>query len=104
MKKHFAPLLPYLLALAAVYYLFPLTIRFLGPFVLMLAATPLLCLLCGFFCGRRLGYRPLLSAVALPLFLPALPLFYNLSTWVYAPVFAAFVLLGTLLGSLCRGR
>lgn len=105
MRTRLRELLPYLLMLAADFYLLPLLIRDTGTaMVLTLCAMPVAAFAAGVACGVRQGFRPLLAAAAAVLFLPTLPLYYNLSAWVYAPVYGAVVLLGCGLGRGFYGR
>lgn len=103
MKHRLLSLWPYLLALVFLYYVFPLSMGALGPFLPLLVFMPALCLVCGFVCGLRQGFRPLLPAAAVLLFLPTLFLYYNTSAWVYAPAFGLLCLAGVLLGGHHKG-
>ena len=99
MKSKLLSLLPYVLALCMDFYLLPLLMRDTGgAMFLMLCVMPLAAFLVGVACGVRRGFRLALPAAALVLFLPALPLYYNYTAWVYAPVYALIVLAGNGLG------
>lgn len=105
MRKDLRGLLPYLLALAADFYLLPLLIRDTGTaMLLMLCVIPFAAFADGVLCGVRRGIRPLLPAAALVLFLPTVPLYYNFTAWVYGPVYGVVVLLGCCLGRVFYGR
>lgn len=83
MRSKLLPLLPYVLALCVDFYLLPLLMRDTGAAMfLMLCVMPLAAFLTGAACGVRRGFRLLLPAAALVLFLPTLPLYYNYTAWV----------------------
>lgn len=89
-------------ALLAIFYLLPLLIRDTGSAMLvLLCLMPLLCLLVSFLAGRMGIFHWLWAPGAMLAFLPSLPLYYNSSAWVYAPVYGLLVLLG---GGMARGR
>ena len=105
MRSKLLPLLPYVLALCVDFYLLPLLMRDTGAAMfLMLCVMPLAPVLTGVVCGVRRGFRLLLPAAALVLFLPTLPLYYNYTAWVYAPAYAVIVLLGMALGRAFCGK
>ena len=105
MKSKLLSLLPYVLALCVDFYLLPLLMRDTGgAMFLMLCVMPLAAFLVGVACGVRRGFRLALPAAALVLFLPALPLYYNYTAWVYAPAYAVIVLLGMALGRVFYGK
>ena len=54
--------------------------------------------------GLCRGFSLWLALLALLLFLPAIPLYYNYTAWVYAPAYAAILLAGLGLGRLFHGR
>ena len=86
MKQKLTALLPYALLLCADFYLLPLLIRDTGSaMLLLLAAMPL-------------------AAFLLAVLLPSLPLFYNISAWVYGVFYALVVLAGTGVGRLFQGK
>ena len=105
MKQKLTALLPCALLLCADFYLLPLLIRDTGSaMLLLLAAMPLAAFLLAVHWGLRQGFCPLLSMAALALFLPSLPLFYNISAWVYGVFYALVVLAGTGVGRLFQGK
>lgn len=53
--------------------------------------------------GMRRGFSPLLPAAAFLLFLPTVPLHYNVSAWGCAVVYAVVVLAGNGVGRLFYG-
>ena len=63
---------------------------------------PLAALGCGAVCGARHGVAPLLVLTTALLFAPSRGLFYDLSAWVYLPVYAGLTALGNGLGALLR--
>lgn len=105
MKKQILALLPWLLALAADFYLLPALIRDTGTAMLvMLVGMPLLAFLIALACGLREGFRIPLPLLAGVLFLPSVPLYYNGSAWVYGIIYAIVVLAGMGLGRLFYRR
>lgn len=92
------------LALIA-FYLIPFLIVDTGSgMFFLLAVIPLLCFFAGLAYGIRDGFRWYFALLAALLFLPAIPLHFNSSALVYAPVFGALCLLGNFVGSLLRGK
>ena len=105
MKSKLVPWIPYLLALAADFYLLPLLARDTGSaMLLMLCAMPLAAFFTAVVFGVRRGFHLALPAAALVLFLPSVFLYYNSSAWIYAPVYAAAVLAGNGLGRIFYGK
>lgn len=105
MKKKLRELPPYIAALVVNFYLLPLLMRDTGgAMFVMLCLMPLAALITGVICGVRRGFCPLLPAAAAVLFFPTLFLYYNLTAWVYAPVYAVIVLAGNGLGRAFYGR
>lgn len=105
MKRKLQALLPYAAALAADFYLLPLLAKDTGgAMVLMLCVMPVIALITGILYGVRRGFSPLPAAAALVLFVPAIPLYYNATAWVYAPAYGVIALLGTLLGRTFYGK
>lgn len=100
MKKKLAALIPYALVLAAEFYLLPLLIRDTGTAILlMLCVMPLAALVCGVICGVRQGFGILLPLVAMVLFAPTIFIYYNVTAWVYIPVYGVVVLAGIGVGN-----
>ena len=105
MKQELRALAPYLAALGADFYLLPLLGRNTGAaMLLMLCVMPFLAFLTGVVHGLCRGFSLWLALLALLLFLPAIPLYYNYTAWVYAPAYAASLLAGLGLGWLFHGR
>ena len=95
MRHTLRPLLPYLIMLAADFYLLPLLIRDTGAaMVLMLCVIPVLAFAVGAAYGVRRGFCPALAVAAALLFLPTVSLFYNETALVYAAVYGLLVLAG----------
>ena len=89
MKEKLTALLPYAAVLAVDFYLLPFLIRDTGSaMVLMLSIMPGI----AFFCA--------VAIAAVLLFLPTIPLHYNTTAWIYAPVYGLIVLAGNGLGRL----
>lgn len=98
-KKKLAALLPYTLVLAGEFYLLPLLMRGTGmAMLLMLCVMPLTTLICGGICGVRQGFGILLPLVVMALFAPTVFIYYNVTAWVYIPVYGAIVLAGLGVG------
>ena len=105
MKKKLGPLWPYIAMMTTIFYLLPLLGRNTGAaMLLMLCVMPFLAFLTGVVHGLCRGFSLWLALLALLLFLPAIPLYYNYTAWVYAPVYAAILLAGLGLGRLFHGR
>lgn len=101
MKKKLVSATPYLIALAADFYLLPFLARNTGSaMLLMLCVMPLAAFITALVCGLRGGFSILLPAAALILFAPTVPVHYNSSAWSYCIVYAAIVLAGNAAGSL----
>ncbi|MCI8419768.1 MAG: hypothetical protein HFF79_04575 [Oscillospiraceae bacterium] len=99
MKKNFTAMLPYLLVLAADFYLLPLLMRDTGgAMVMMLCVMPVIAFVCGIIHGVCEGFCVLLPLAALVLFVPTVFIHYNATAWVYAPVYAGIVLAGMGVG------
>ena len=105
MKKKRVTLLPYLLVLTADFYLLPLLMRDTGgAMVMMLCVMPAVALICGMIHGMRDGFCVFLPLAALVLFIPTVFIHYNATAWIYAPIYAAVVLLGMGVGRIFYGK
>lgn len=105
LKENLRGLAPYLLALGLDFYLLPIWAQNTGTMLmLLLCVIPFIAFATGVICGARRGFRPLLPAAALLLFMPTLFIYYNSSAWVYAPAYALIVLAGNALGRLFYGK
>ena len=99
MKNKLTALLPYAIALAAEFYLLPLLMKDTGTsMLLMLCVMPLTALACGVICGVRQGFGILLPLVAMVLFAPTVFIYYNVTAWVYIPVYGVIVFAGLGVG------
>lgn len=97
-KKRFA-LIPYVIALAATFYLLPLIVHGSGSAMLMmLFVMPLLTFICAVIYGIRQGFDVLLPIIAAILFAPTIFIFYNTSAWIYVIMYAAVALAGNGIG------
>ena len=95
---------PVLAGFALAYYGLPLLGRDTGSYmVLLLALIPLLTFLSALYDGIRWGFRPPVPLLAAGLFAPTVFLYYNLSAWVYIPIYGVAALLGSLLGGALHG-
>lgn len=105
MKNKITALLPYLLVLAADFYLLPLLMRDTGAAMfLMLCVMPVIALASGVIYGVRSGFCVLLPIAAALLFLPTVWIHYNATAWVYAPAYGVVVLIGMGLGRIFYGK
>ena len=105
MKERLTALLPYAAVLAADLYLLPFLIRDTGSaMVLMLSVMPFTAFFCAVAYGVRHGFGPWLAVIAVLLFLPTVPLYYNSTAWVYGPAYGLIVLMGNGLGRLFYRR
>lgn len=87
-------------AILAIFYLLPLLVRDTGSaMVVLLCLMPLLCFAAAWLAGRWGVFHWLWALAAALAFLPALPLYYNGSAWVYAPAYGLIVLLGGVVGA-----
>ncbi len=99
MKTNLKSLLPYMVILGLDFYLLPLLARDTGSaMLLMLCIMPLAALISALVCGMRIGFSLILPAAALLLFIPTIFIYYNSSAWIYGPVYAVVVLIGTGIG------
>ena len=105
MKQKLTKAAPYLLLFAANFYLLPLLMQNTGTAMLLtLCVMPLLTFCTALFYGARQGFHPLLPAAALLLFLPTLPLYYNVTAWPHAIIHAILALAGMSTGRLFHGK
>lgn len=105
MKRKLTSLLPYVIVLAADFYLLPLLMRDTGAaMLLILCIMPLVAFVTAVMYGLLRGFSLILPAMALVLFVPTIFIHYNPSAWVYAPVYAVIVLAGTGLGRIFYGK
>lgn len=97
-------MLLYLLAIAITFYLLPLI--FAGStgsaMVLLLIATPIICLITAILYSLRYGFRWQYCLLVAILFLPTIAIFYNKSAFIYSAIFGGLSLVGNIVGALLR--
>lgn len=97
--KPLQAMLPYLVVIAADFYLLPLLIRNTGwAMLLLLVVIPLVCLACSVVYGWRYSFHGLYPVIVAVLFMPTIFLFYNSTAWVYIVAYGIIALLGNLIG------
>lgn len=95
MKKFF----PYVLSIVLAFYLLPFCMVDTGSAMfILLIVTPLIVFGTSLLFGRAHGLQLLYPLLVLLLFLPCLVLHYNLSAWVYSPIYSFLALLGMWVG------
>ena len=105
MKIKLTSLLPYVIVLAADFYLLPLLMRDTGAaMLLILCIMPFVAFATAVLYGLLHGFSLMLPAMALVLFIPTIVIHYNSSAWGYATVYAVIVLAGTGLGRIFYGK
>ena len=103
MKKQTRQLGMYLLAVALAFYLLPALMWDAGYRIsLLYVIFPTICLLTGFFCALRCRFRWSFPVAAAALFLPAGLLYFSPPALVFALLFGAAALGGSLCGSAAR--
>lgn len=99
MKKKIAVLIPFVLVLAADFYLLPLLARDTGmAMLMMLCVMPLAAFSCGVVYGVQQGFDFFLTIAAVVLFTPTIFTYYNSTAWVYIIVYGAITLAGNGVG------
>ena len=97
-------MLIYLLAIVITFYLLPLV--FAGStgsaMVLLLIATPIICLILAILFSLRYGFRWRYCLIVAILFLPTIAIFYNKSAIIYSIIFGGISLFGNIVGALIR--
>lgn len=105
MKKKWIAPAPYILVLAADFYLLPLLIKNTGvAMLLMLCVIPLIALICSILYGVRHGFDLLLPVIAAVLFFPTIFIYYNESAWIYTVVYGIIALAGNGIGRMFYQR
>lgn len=105
MKKKLTAMLPYLLVLAADFYLLPFLARDTGTaMLLMLCVMPFAALGTAAAYGMRRGFDLLLPIGSAVLFLPTVFLYYNASAWVYSAGYGVVTLVGMAVGRIFYGK
>ncbi len=101
MKKY----IPYIITLFLVFNLLPLISKDLGMFILiLLIICPLTAFICGLIYGAKHGFSFWLPLICATAFIPAMFIYYNLSAWVYIPIYAAAELAGNGIGTLIHRK
>ena len=104
MKKGSA-LVPYIIAFVLCFYFLPLIMtNTAAAMFVMLILVPALIILTSLVHGIKHGFDIRLSVCALILFIPTLFIFYNISAWVYVPVYFGLSLLTDLLGGYIKKK
>lgn len=70
--------------------------------ILLLIATPLICLICSIMYGLRHSFHWQFCIIVAILFLPTVLIYYNQSAFIYSAIFGGIALLGNLVGTLFR--
>lgn len=99
MTRSLKPMLPYLVILAADFYLLPFLIRSTGAaMILLLIVMPLICLVSSIVYGFRHAFNIVFVVLVIILFIPSIFIFYNASAWIYALAYGIIALIGNLAG------
>lgn len=97
--NEYKKMIPYLLAVAASFYLIPMLGSSTGDFMLiMLAVIPLTCFAISFFYGFKNGWNLLFPIAVGILFIPAIFIHFNSTAWVYIVGYAVISSAGVFLG------
>lgn len=92
-------MIPYVLVIAASFYLLPLLGSNTGDFmVIMLVVIPLTCFAISFFYGLKNGWSLIFPIVAGILFIPAIFIHFNSTAWVYVVGYSIISLAGVFFG------
>ena len=92
-------MIPYLLAVAASFYLLPLLGNSTGDFmVIMLAVIPLTSFAISLFYGYKNGWNLFFPIAVGILFIPAIFIHFNITAWVYIVGYAVISAAGVFLG------
>lgn len=99
MKKKFIPLIPYIIVFLVDFYILPFLMKDTGTAMLfMLCIMPLAAFSAAVVYGVRRGFCTLLPIAAFVLFFPSIFIYYNISAWSYAVVYAVIVAAGNGIG------
>ena len=99
MKRKLISLIPYIIALAINFYIFPLFIQDTGTGIFMLLfVLPIITFICGIIYGILQGFDFILPVIVAILFAPTLFIFYNESAWVYIVAYAVAAFVGNGIG------
>ncbi|WP_343210498.1 hypothetical protein [Anaerolentibacter hominis] len=95
----------YLAVQAGVFYLVPLLIRDTGSAVFfMLLVLPLITFMTAYFYGMKAGFRWYYGLIAAVMFIPAIPIHFNSSAWVYILGYGVLAFAGNGLGGWFHSR
>lgn len=101
MKKKLIAFIPYIIVLAADFYLLPCLINDTGiAMLMMLCVMPLITFICSVIYGVRQGFDFLLPITAVILFIPTIFIYYNESAWVYVIIYGIVSIAGNGIGRL----
>lgn len=101
MKKKLKALIPYVIVLAADFYLLPCLINDTGiAMLMMLCVIPFIAFICSLTYGVRHGLNFLLPIIAVIIFIPTIFIYYNESAWIYVIIYGIITLAGNGLGRL----
>lgn len=99
MNKKTTAFIPYVIALAIIFYALPFFISDTGSgMFLMLFIIPLLTFICAVVFGLRQGFHIFFALVTVILYAPTIFIFYNSSAWIYIVAYAIVSLVGNLTG------
>jgi len=99
MKKKFVPLIPYFIVFLVDFYVLPFLMKDTGAAMLfMLCIMPLAAFVSAVIYGVHNGFCVILPVAAGILFIPSIFIYYNVSAWSYAVVYAIIVFAGNGIG------
>ena len=105
MKKRLTALAPYAAVLAVNFYALPLLAKDTGTAMLMmLCIMPLITSVSSLTSGAKHGFDWLPPIIAVVLFAPTIPIYYNGSAWVYVIAHGIISLAGSGVGGMLHGR
>ena len=104
--KKIKSMLPFFGGILIALYVLPFLIKDMGSAMLVLFIfLPLVYFVTTLLCSVKNGFHIVFSMIAAVLFLPSMFLFYNMTAWIYAPVFGVISLIGNLIGgAIHRGK
>jgi hypothetical protein len=103
--NEYKKMIPYLLAIAASFYLIPLLGSNTGDFMnIMLVVIPLTCFAISFFYGYKNGWNLIFPIMVGILFIPAIFIHFNSTAWVYIVGYSVISLAGVFFVKLSRSN
>ena len=103
--NEFKKMIPYFLASAASFYLFPLLGNSTGSFMLiLLVIIPLTCFAISFIYGLKNGWNRFFPIAIGILFIPAIFIYFNSTAWVYIVGYSIISLAGVFVGKTIRNQ